>query len=107
MDSANKRFVLSLVCGVIFCLNFLCFYGFIEVPDNSYNVTEHIVSKDKWYTYRFMDTGFKCYVFTEDYCFEVDIDVFNRLNVNDTIVVTDNGRGSAWFVYEGHRFFSD
>ena len=101
------RFVLSLVCGVLFCLNFLCVNGFIEFPDNSYNVTEHIVSKDKAYTYRVMNNGFEYFVFTEDYCFGVDIDVFNRLNVNDTIVVTVDGSGSAWFVYDGHRFFSD
>lgn len=100
-------FIAHTIALILMIISVCLYCGWIEVPDNSYNVTEHIVEKKSVYTYKFMDNGFEYFIFTENYCFEVDIGSYNNLRVNDSVIVTVDNIGSGSFRYDNHRFLSE
>lgn len=107
MSSEEYHFILNLVCVILFGVSICLYCGWIELPDDSYNVTEHIINKKEQYTYKFMDNGFEYFVFTENYCFSVDIDVYNQLSVNDSVVVYVDNAGYGYLCYGNQRFLAE
>ena len=78
----------------------------LDVVDNSYNVTELVVYKDIGHARIEFTDNTQYHVYTMNNSFEVDLETYNRVNVNDTVNITyDDWHTPTWH-FNNHVFYS-
>ena len=73
--------------------------GSLEEP-NPVNVTETVVNKDIAHIDKSFNDEQDYFIYTENYCFSVDLTDYNSVNVNDKVTIEEDnstlGREMLW-----------
>ena len=105
-DIDNGEYVICM--GVIFVIMILIMgYGLLSYKETvPVNMTGHVVDKQIVWVDGFMDHTNHYFVFTEDYCFDVDLHTYNQLDKSDRVNLTEY-YGSVTLNIGNHSFRSD
>jgi len=79
----------------------------VVAPEPQLNVSEKIVDKEIVHLHKFMDTDPDYYIYTENYCFNLNLHDYNSLNVGDSVNLTVmNGTNFATLVLDTGEYYN-
>ena len=83
------------------------FLGVFEYnfEDNYYNCSERVMEKEIVWENGLISNKFHYYIFTNTYCFDVDLNDYNQLDVNDTVVLEVNGNDAFARLHMGDKCY--
>ena len=89
IDSGDE----TICLGVIFVVMLLIAgYGLLTYPEHvaePVNITAHVIDKQIVYDNGLYVDKNHYFIYTEDYCFDVNLHTYNLLNKGDTVNLTD------------------
>lgn len=80
----------------------------IVYPSEVVMVNGTVVGKEIVHQHKFLDNDPDYYVYTEDYCFNVDLHDYNNLNVGDIVSIEreSNGTMMVTLVLDDSRYYN-
>ena len=96
--------------GIFILLFLMCvFYGVMVVAEDvmytgpsSWDVMENVTFKEISYDSRYHENRY--FIFTDEYCFDVDLNVYNKINVGDKVNLTVDKYNNVVLKYGEHRY---
>lgn len=102
--------VLGLLKGMAILLVFFTVLGVvvsIVAPPAQINMTETITDKEIVHVHKFLDNDPECYIYTESYCFNLDLHDYNSLDVGDTVNLSvRNGTKLATLILDTGEYYN-
>lgn len=88
----EKLMAVQIIIVILFFVGLPIFgYNIFEVHVESKEITEHIVDKQIVYDSGFMEHQNKYYIYTENYCFNVQLSEYNQLKNGSSVNITVYG----------------
>lgn len=76
-------------------------------PEPQVNVTEKVMDKEIVHLHKFMDSDPDYYIYTESYCFNLDLHDYNSLNIGDNVNLSvRNGTSLATLILEDGEYYN-
>ena len=99
LENRVEYYKIRLILSIIVFSMIVVGVSFLGVFDYSfdtehYKYSERIMGKEIVWTNGFISGEFHYYVFTNNYCFDVDLNDYNQLDVNESVVLRSGGYGN-------------
>lgn len=77
-------------------------------PEDQVNITETVVNKETVHLHKFMENSPDYYIYTDSYCFNVNLHDYNSLSVGDnvTVSVKEGTTLATLYLDDGGEYFN-
>lgn len=99
LEFRRNQAIILCIGGVIMTILMIGQFMGVFVEPTPFNSTEMIFEKKIQYE-GYPINDFRYYIFTNNYCFSVDLPTYNKLNVNDNVTILHNSDGNHLIVDE-------
>lgn len=100
-------FIFVCIMAIVFIASMSIYFMSNGEYDTSYqNCSATVINKETVYKYGFPISGFHYYIFTDKYCFDVDLKAYNQMKINDSVVLEVHNDNLA-YLYCGEYKYSN
>lgn len=105
--SVDAGFVKSM-CGLLVFFMVLVIIMSVVSPEPQVNVTEKVMDKEIVHVHKFLEGNDPdYYIYTESYCFNLDLHDYNSLNIGDDVNLSvRNGTSLATLILEDGEYYN-
>ena len=76
-------------------------------PPDHINMTEKVVNKETVHLHKFMDNDPDYYIYTESYCFNLNLHDYNSLSVGDNVNISvEEGTNFATLILDTGEYYN-